>query len=311
MGGNNKMEVTLHKQENKSIIGERLRHLSNRLVDEFVHGGHLLGINFAFIGLAVMVIFDFSIHLPILFMGYLLTQAVYGFDHYHDLQQDSLQQNSRVAFVKRTKSMYPVRLLFFTGSFFILLFFFGNLLTIVLGLSILLLGIGYSLYLKRLTKYIPGFKNVYVAATVSLAIVFTALFYQNVLSFALLFFTGYAAISYFMNCNVCDVKDMESDKKQGLKTLPLLFGKQRFFYFILFVNTLSLLVLVSLLVFHLLPTFFGALIGFNILWYLVILKGMQPDVDYHWFSSRIIDSMEIFSFLFLFVGKTLLTVIVV
>ncbi len=302
------MEVTNYGNHNNININQ-VRQGFNQLSDEFVHGGHLLGINSAFLALGVMVIFDFSIQLSILFMIYLLTQAVYGFDYYYDLQKDSLQQNKRVEFVKRTKKTYPFRLLFFTGSFLLLLFFFGNLLTISIGLSILLLGIGYSLWLKRLTRYIPGFKNIYVAATVSLAIVFTALFYQNLLSFALLFFTVYAGISYYMNCTICDVKDMESDKKQGLKTLPLLLGKQRFFYFILGVNTVSLTVLVLLLILSVLPSFFVALIGFNVLWYIVILKGMQPGVDYHWFSSRIMDSMEIFSFLFLFAGKTLMTVV--
>jgi len=276
--------------------------------NEFVNGGHLLGINCAFIGLAVMFIFDFSIRWEIFLLLYLLTQAVYGFDYYFDLKNDSVSDNDRVDYVQRTKKFYPYRLGLFTGSFLLLLLYFGNFLTIIIGLVILLLGIGYSIYFKKLTQVIPGFKNIYVASTVSLAIVFTALFYQNVLPFEILFFTVYATISYYMNCSFCDVKDMVSDKKQGLKTLPLVLGKQRFFMFLIGVNTVSLFMLISLLFLQVLPLYFAALIGFNILWYLVIYKGMQPDIDYHRFSSRIIDSMEIFSFLFLFMGKTMMTI---
>ena len=100
---------------------------------------------------------------------------------------------------------------------------------------------------------------------------------------------------------------MKSDMKQGLKTIPLFLGKQHTFILMAGINSMSIFALVILLALQVIPLYFIALIGFNIYWYLVILKGMQPDIDYHRFSARVLDSMDIFCFLILFTGKILIT----
>jgi len=257
-----------------------------------------------------MIIFDFSIRLEIFIIAYLLTQAVYGFDHYHDAHNDGVNNTSRVEYVQRNKKIYPYRLGIFVGLFLVLLFYFGNALAIFMGISILALGLSYSLWCKNITKSIVGFKNIYVASSISLGIVFTSSFYQNNLPIGILFFTIYTTLSYFMNCSLCDMKDIESDKKQGLKTLPLVLGKQRFFLFIIAINTLIVSLLVILVYIQVIPFYFISLVGFNILWFFMIRMGMKPNIDYHLFTTKIMDSMEIFSFLFLFIGKTIMTMFV-
>jgi len=140
---------------------------------------------------------------------------------------------------------------------------------------------------------------------------FTALFYHISIPVEIIFFIGYTGISIFLNCSFCDIKDMKSDKEQGLKTLPLVLGKEHFFMFLIIMNALLLSVLVLLVFLQFLPFYFISLVGFNILWFIVIRKGMRPDIDYHRFSTRIMDSMEIYSFLFLFIGKTMMTILAI
>jgi hypothetical protein len=298
------IEVVHHKDK----FSEMLKNASEAVANEFINGGHLLGVTTGFIALAVMVIFDFTIRWEIFLLAYLLTQTVYGFDYYHDLQKNIANDTPRVKYVQRTKKIYPNRLATFAGSFLLLLVYIGNLPTIIMGSSILVLGISYSLWFKNMTKSIVGFKNIYVAFTFSLAIVFITLFYSNVLPIELLFFTMYTAISVFMNCSFCDIKDMKSDTQQGLKTLPLVLGKQRFFMLLIIMNAIMVSILVYLVCVKVIPFYFVSLFSFNILWFIVIHKGMRPNIDYHQFSSRILNSMEIFMFIFLFAGKIIISI---
>jgi 4-hydroxybenzoate polyprenyltransferase len=286
---------------------DKIRHAGRMVADEFINGGHLVGLSFAFIGLATMLIFDFALRWEVALMIYFVTVAVYGFDHYHDLKNDSVNSNARVKYIKRREHIVPFQLALFITSYMILLLTFGTLSTIILGTCILLLGISYSLYFKRFTKTIVGFKNIYVASTVSLGILFTTAFYNMSIPVEIMFFIGYIGISVFLNCSFCDIKDMESDNKQGLKTLPLLLGKQRFFRFLIIMNSLSLSVLGLLVYFQFIPFYFISLVGVNILWFIFIHFGIMSDVDYHRFSSKLLDSMEIYLFIFLFAGKVVLS----
>ena len=62
---------------------EKIKHVRTVVTDEFIHGGHLLGINCALSGLATMIIFDLTVQWEIFLLLYFLTQAVYGFDYYY------------------------------------------------------------------------------------------------------------------------------------------------------------------------------------------------------------------------------------
>jgi 4-hydroxybenzoate polyprenyltransferase len=297
------MDKMIYGRRLSSVL--RLPGFFHLFYDEFVNGGHLLGINSAFIALATMMIFNLSFRWDILVMLYFLTMIIYGFDHIYDIKHDSL--NTRVEYINRNKRLYSIKIALFCVFFLIMLFSYGTMFSILLGLCILFLGISYTLWFKALTKKIIGFKTFYVASTLALAILFTATFFHTVFPVEIVFFTCYTATSCFMNCSLCDIKDMETDKKHGLKTLPLVLGKQRFFFFITGINTVSLIISTLLVTLQVIPFYFISLLGFNMFWYLIILKGMKPDIDYHWFTTRIMDSMEIISFLILFTGKTLIT----
>ena len=113
----------------------KIRCFSKSIADEFVNGGHLLGINFSFIGLVTMIIFIESFRWEIVVMIYFLTMTIYGFDHYYDLKQDKTNHNDRVVYVTRNKRVYPYKITFFC-IIFLLLLFVGKVLILSIHLNV-------------------------------------------------------------------------------------------------------------------------------------------------------------------------------
>jgi len=86
-------------------------------------------------------------------------------------------------------------------------------------------------------KDIPGFKAVY-----------TAFFWGWLMSFALVFhhtgtlvehvaFSGFMFLSFIVNTVLCDFKDLERDRLEGVPTLPLMLGAERTFKLLQGVST--------------------------------------------------------------------------
>jgi 4-hydroxybenzoate polyprenyltransferase len=88
-------------------------------------------------------------------------------------------------------------------------------------------GILYGKLLKNLTKKIPAFKNIFTAMNWAVVGAFFPLFYYSMdinLAFIIVF------LFIFLRCtnNIIffDLKDIDNDKENGLKTLPVMFGKK-------------------------------------------------------------------------------------
>jgi 4-hydroxybenzoate polyprenyltransferase len=147
--------------------------------------------------------------------------------------------------------VYPVILGVYTALLALLLVFFANVLMMVFVLILIFCGIFYTILFKDMTKEVPGFKGAYIASVWALAGAFFFNFHYSlewdvfsVLMFLFIFLRGIINVTFF------DIKDVASDKKRGLKTLPVIWGKRR---------TLRLLKVLNL--FGFLPLLVGVCVG--------------------------------------------------
>lgn len=76
-------------------------------------------------------------------------------------------------------------------------------------------------------KHIPGFKAVYTAYFWGWLMSFTLVFHQTGTLGEHLAFGGYAFLSLFVGTVLCDFKDIERDRIEGVQTLPILLGAKR------------------------------------------------------------------------------------
>jgi len=119
----------------------------------------------------------------------------------------------------------------------LLLVFYSNFYGSFLSLLILLFGIFYSFYFKNLTKKIPLFKNFYVAIAFSilvyLSLVYYGIYFENS-NLIIFIFSLFVFIKGFLMQIFLDIKDEESDKKEGLLTLSVIWGRKNVLLFLLF-----------------------------------------------------------------------------
>lgn len=205
--------------------------------NEFIFGGHLLSLGAASVVWLVVIILDETLYVPLLLIPYFMSQIVYSHNHFKEAKLDILTNPERIEHNRELiKYFSAFMLLYFSGLFFTTVFFFDAKI-IVFVLAAMIIGIFYTKFFKSLTKKVVGFKNFYVAFSWGILTVLPVLYYSQPfdLFFALVYL--FVVLRLLVNTTFFDLKDTESDKLNGLKSLPVVFGKEL---------TLNLLVLFNI-----------------------------------------------------------------
>jgi 4-hydroxybenzoate polyprenyltransferase len=213
-----------------------IKNLLVGLISWFYYNGHLTALMPVSILLTMMLIHGDQVNLALLGISYLITIIVYSNDRYSGSDTDRKTNSKRSYYLGKTKrySRYLLAVYLFILAFIVLCFARPELVGLAISIMLLItIGILYTVGLKSFTKYIPAFKNLFIASEwgVATAILY-GIFYHTYLSaftitFGLLVFLKIVNTSIFF-----DLKDIDSDGPRGLKTLPVLIGYR---------NTLNLL----------------------------------------------------------------------
>ncbi|RLF52917.1 MAG: hypothetical protein DRN24_02415 [Thermoplasmata archaeon] len=305
---------------NYSIINKRidysfkhfsaiLNNIENLVCNEFIYGGHLIALGTVGIVISSMFLFSINIQLEFLLIVYLGTLSIYSYDYYKDVDIDSSNSSPRVKHLKRYYKFRPLMISLYIGGFLFLLLYFGNLGSIIIGISLLLLGLLYTKKFKKFTGKLIGFKSYYTALSFSLLIVFTAIYCAYPLNLLLLIFSVFVFLQILLITSFCDIKDMEADKKQNLKTLPIYLGKHKFLIFLHLINFMSFILIVTTVNIKLLPSFAMFLILSNFYCFYFILKAKSTKTDIHTLTNVMVDAAYFFWPFFLFLGKIIMTIV--
>lgn len=223
------------------------------IFSEFVYGGHLLSLSDASIVLAITILFDKPISLPLLVITYLMPQIVYLFDHIKELKDDKETNPERVSHMEKMKKAYPVLLVIYLVLLFSLLLVYANVNTLIL---VIVIGLGGIYYPKNLTKKIVGFKNYYVGVLSAFALCFLPFFYYGLtLNSLFILFSLFAFSRLFLNTIYFDIKDQKSDKDKGLKTIVVTMGLDKTIVLLSVINVLSSVIIVGLILFYDAPVY--------------------------------------------------------
>ena len=191
---------------------------------------------------------------------YLITYTVYLYNRFKDFDEDFLTNPIRTQYIKKNIKNIPFTIFYPILIIMGMLFYFANFLSLIVGLLLLLLGILYSLYLKKLTRNIVGFKSFYVSFIWILLLIFLILYYS--FSFTVSFWCVFIFILLreLINPCFCDLKDIESDKKENLKTFPVIFGKEKVLKYLSVINIVSGVLIIVGVYSGLLPKFASVLL---------------------------------------------------
>jgi len=206
-----------------------------------------------------------------LIIAYVATLIVYSFDYFSSADKDASTNPGRAAYFSGMAGSFLYRILICGAVLVVSLALYANVWLTLVVVSMALAGIAYPALFKKLTRYVPGFKNVYTSGVWTSGIILGVLACGAAstdtavaLLFLFLFMRSLGNVVFF------DLKDVPSDRAEGLATLPVLLGRERTFALLHILNVVSFLPLAAGALAGMLPPYALTLvaIGFSrsIIW---------------------------------------------
>jgi len=216
------------------------------LQNEFIYGGHLTSLGSPILVVCAAMLLNVGVDVPVLAITYLIPLIVYSLNYYSELERDTETNPERTALINKKAKVYP----FIIGAYVLVLMalivLYANMMLVVFIAALILSGILYTFLFKDLTRIVPGFKNVYTSLIwASDGAFFLAFYYSAGVSLAYVIIFLFMFIKSLMNVIFFDLKDMDADKWRGLRTIPVILGKDKTF---MLLYTLNILAFVPLLV---------------------------------------------------------------
>jgi 4-hydroxybenzoate polyprenyltransferase len=274
---------------------------SDFIWNEFIYGGHWFSISASSIAFSTMILLDINIKWEFLLIVYLLIQCIFNYNHYKEIEINTLSKAERTNHLKKYQKLLPLLIIVYGVGFFALLFYFGNFKSFIFGGLLLLLGLSFTTLFKKPTEKIIGFKTFYASFSLSLLIIFTAFYCSYSMNFLLFQLFVFLSLRFMVSSSFSDIKDMDVDKKRNLITLPVYFGKQKFLFFLHILNFMTFIPLL-ITVMEITPSFSSFVIFSYLYSFYYISKAKNTEIDIQSLTDVIVDGEFIFWPFFLFVG---------
>ena len=211
-----------------------MRKLAKFLFVEIFYNGHFQTLG----SLAIIVIagdfLNIKITWDLIIISYLSFYLIYLHDRYRGIKSDFATNPVRSKHISSFYKYVPFIMIAISFILIIFILIFSNANAAVFIFLMVLFGLLYPIYFKNLTKKIPIFKNFYVASVFTLLVFLPPIYYSNQsfwqnsnLLIAAVSLSLFILIRGLMMQIFLDLKDLESDKKEGLLTLGALWGKEK------------------------------------------------------------------------------------
>ncbi len=178
---------------------------------------------------------------------FLTTFSTYGLNKLTDFKEDSINAPERAKTIKKIELIFKISV---TAAFFlsVVLGFLESVFTLPILLFPLLVGVLYSVRLSpkipRL-KDITGVKNLTIAMSWAFGSTFFPLIYLANKKFVLTILVFYFFfLKSYINSIIFDIRDMEGDRMNGVRTIPVSMGREKTKLLLLILNSTLLLWLV-------------------------------------------------------------------
>jgi len=215
----------------------RVKGVINSIWNEFVYGGHLLSLGASAILYSTILIFNKPVNIPLLVLGYGISQVIYTYNHFKEAEKDVLTNPERAKHVKQKKTK-----ILFIFYLFLVIASTACLKSIAVALFVLFLVAGGLLFtdvFKGLTKKIIGFKTFYTSLFWAFLIILLSLYYNigDFILISLMFL--FVFLRWIINTAFFDIKDINTDKVYNLKTLPVALGRGSIIKYLHLLNLFS------------------------------------------------------------------------
>lgn len=276
--------------------------------NEFIYGGHLQLLGAASVVFISALLLKIKISWDILLISYLIFYPVYLYNRFKEIKIDYLTNPERTQHFRKYLKFIPAVLTFAVLILISGLVYFTNTKALIFSLFLFVFGILYTIIFKRVTRKIYLFKNLYVSAFYFLLVFFPIIYYSYFSKTSLVISALVLGIFIFFKAFIVqiflDIKDIGSDRKEGLRTFPVMMGKEK---------TLIILSMFNFLITITVPIFFSFYL--NIFSKLILMLIFTIPFDFYCYSlakkekyfGYILQSGEFLLWLFLILmGKIIL-----
>lgn len=209
--------------------------------NEFIYGGHLLSAGAVGIVFTAAILLDIKITWDFAVISYLITYIAYSYNKLAELKSDFLTNGSRARHIERNARLLPVAIIISFSLIVFLLFQFSSSNGIIFVIFMIIGSLLYTLRFKSFTKDIIGFKSFYVSFFWASLIFLLVFYYNSDITIAVFLLFAFVFLRFIVSTVFFDIKDMESDRLSGLKTLPVFLGKDKVLALIHILNIFSFL----------------------------------------------------------------------
>jgi len=225
----------------------------NSIWNEFVYGGHLLSFGAVSIVYTASILLDIRITWDFLLVVYLGTESVYLYNRFKEYKVDFLTNPERTEHIKKYVKYIPFIIFLMTFSAIVFVVYFNKISALTFGLLLLIIGLLYSLFFKKITEKIIAFKSFFISLMWSLLVLFLAIYYSAPINLALFLFSVFVFLRFFVSVSFFDIKDIKTDKQEGLKTLAVVLKQSTLWQFLSIIAILAVLPLIIGVYLRILP----------------------------------------------------------
>ncbi len=210
-------------------ISRILKQITTLVFKEFIYGGHFQSFGAAGIAFVACVLLNIEFTWDGFIVVYLMFYPLYLYNRYKELDIDETTNPDRTRHFRNYIKIMPVILWSVIFLVIGMVIFYSNIATLGFSLVLLILGMLYTVFFKKVTRNIIIFKNLYVSAFFSSLVFYPVVYFEQIFTTSLLFKAIILAVFVYLKAFIMqvflDIKDIESDKKERLLTIPTLLGK--------------------------------------------------------------------------------------
>lgn len=282
------------------------KHIFKKFWDEFVYGGHLIALGATGICLMFIIFINEKISIYPLISVYILTLTLLLYNRYKEKKTDYLTNFQRTKFLE--KYFKNILLIIFLTLIIILIFFLIENINKAFIFLILLAIIMYlyTKYLKNLSNKIFCLKNIIFSLIFTSLLLFISFYYSyNLLNPIFFLIFAFCFLRMLTNTIFLDIKDIESDMKNNLKTFPIIFGTKKTIFFLKIITLISGLLITFGVILKIIPIY-SLMLLFVIPYTFYYFKKSEKKENFYLVNYVLADAEFILWPISIVIGKTIL-----
>ncbi len=192
---------------------------------EFMYGGHLFALGAISVVYMCALLSSIPITWDFMALVYLIFYCIYLYDYSSGAEEDLINNEDRSEYLKQEKNTNKVAFTMYASILAVAVIYVvkSDITNMLVGFTVLTLGVLYHPYFKHLTTIIPAFKNIFVSAVWALLAIFLFTYYSYPITPTALILAAFVFLRMLTIQIVFDMRDVKGDMEKGLLTVPLLF----------------------------------------------------------------------------------------